>query len=168
MAGAHRRAPPNDERRRTSGGRSESATTSPNHDAPKRVKPPPKPISPARLKARDDGIRAEQAAEHHLAACGLIILDRNVRVGRYEIDLLAREGPVLVVIEVRARGAGALVRALDTIDRRKQARLRLAASWLWRDRFSRDLRFERVRFDCVGVTFDESGRPIVEHVRAAF
>jgi len=131
-------------------------------------KPPKKHISPTRIKARQDGVRAERAAEEHLLAHGFGILGRNVRVGRYEIDLLARDGAVLVVVEVRARGERALVRALDSIDARKRSRLRTAATWLWRDRFSKDPRFERVRFDCAAVTFDATGRPIVEHVRAAF
>lgn len=158
-----------DERRRaTSGDRSPATGTTPSTDAPRSVAPPQKKISPTRLKARADGIRAEHAAARHLAERGLVILERNVRIGRYEIDLLACDGPVLVVVEVRARGAGALVRALDTIDARKRARLRRAAAWLWRDRFAKDPRFERVRFDCVAVTFDDLGQPVVEHVRAAF
>lgn len=125
-------------------------------------------ISPARIKARDDGIRAERAAAQHLAAGGFAILEKNLRVGRYEIDLLVSDGPVVVVVEVRARGPRALVRALDTIDARKRARLRLAGKWLWRDRFAEDPRYERLRFDCVAVTFDESGVTRIEHVRAAF
>jgi putative endonuclease len=128
----------------------------------------PKSISPARIKAREDGIRAERAAAEHLVAQGFVILDVNVRVGRYEIDLLASDGPVLVVVEVRARGPRALVRALDTIDARKRARLRLAGKWVWRDRFANDRRFDRLRFDCVAVTFDAAGAPRLEHVRAAF
>lgn len=128
----------------------------------------PKTVSPARIKAREDGIRAERAAAQHLAARGFVIIEANVRVGRYEIDLLASDGPVLVVVEVRARGPRALVRALDTIDGRKRARLRLAGKWVWRDRFANDRRFERLRFDCVAVTFDAAGEPQIEHVRAAF
>lgn len=89
-------------------------------------------------------------------------------MGRYEIDLLARDGSVIVVVEVRARGRGARVRALDSIDSAKRARLRRAAEWLWRDRFAKDPRLERVRFDCVAVTFDEADEPVVEYVRAAF
>jgi putative endonuclease len=114
------------------------------------------------------GLRAERAAASHLLACGFAVLGFNLRVGRCEIDLLARDGSVVVVVEVRSRGPGALVRALDTIDGRKRARLRAAAQRLWRDRFAKDRSVERVRFDCVAVTFDDSGDAHVEHVRAAF
>jgi len=129
---------------------------------------PSSPPSRSRLEARDLGIRAERAAQEHLLRQGFEILDANLRVGRYEIDLLARDRSVIVVVEVRARGPGSLVRPLDTVDARKRARLRAAAGRLWRDRFSKDLRVERVRFDCVAVTIDAAGGAHIEHVRAAF
>jgi len=122
-----------------------------------------------RVAAQALGIRAEQAAAAYLTGRGLHILAANLRVGRCEIDLLAREREVVVVVEVRTRGPGALVRALDSIDVRKQRRLRFAAQRLWRDRFARDRSVERLRFDCVSVTFDgATGDARVEHVRAAF
>lgn len=120
------------------------------------------------MKARLLGLHAERAAASHLLRSGFTILGANVRVGRCEIDLIAREGAVVVVVEVRARGPGALVRALDTIDARKRARLRAAGQRLWRDRFAKDRSVDRVRFDCVAVAFDAAGAARVEHVRAAF
>lgn len=96
------------------------------------------------------------------------MLGSNLRVGRFEIDVLAADGDVLVIVEVRTRGPGAFVRALDSIDARKRARLRLAGRWLWRDRYSKDARFERLRFDCIAVRFSPTGPPEIEHVRAAF
>lgn len=133
------------------------------------MKPAPSSkINEARAAARELGIRAERAAAAHLVAQGLVILGANVRVGRYEIDLLAHDGPMLVVVEVRARGPGALVRPLDSVDARKRTRLRLAGRWLWRARFQRDHRFERMRFDCIAVTLSETGEEHIEHVRAAF
>lgn len=124
--------------------------------------------SRARLEARDLGIRAERAAHAYLLERGFEILGANLRVGRYEIDLLACDGAVVVIVEVRARGPGSLLRPLDTVDARKRARLRSAAKRLWRDRFARDQRFDRVRFDCVAVTIDAAGGAHIEHVRAAF
>lgn len=121
-----------------------------------------------RTEARDLGIRAERAAQTYLLEQGFAILGANLRVGRYEIDLLARDRSVVVVVEVRARGPGSLVRPLDTIDARKRARLRAAAERLWRDRFAKDRAIERVRFDCIAVTIDAAGGTHVEHVRAAF
>lgn len=168
MATARRRAQSSGERRAGPEVRDVSSDAAGSASALPSSKAPKKRISPTRIQARLDGVRAERAAEEHLLSCGFGILGRNVRVGRYEIDLLACDGPVLIIVEVRARGEGALVRALDSIDARKRSRLRTAAAWLWRDRFSKDPRFDRVRFDCAAVKFDATGRPIVEHVRAAF
>ena len=91
-----------------------------------------------------------------------------MRVGRYEIDLLMRDGPVIIVIEVRARGPGSYARPLDSIDPAKRARVRAAGAALWRQRFARDRTAERMRFDAVGVTLVDGEAPRVEHVRAAF
>ncbi|MRG93267.1 YraN family protein [Polyangium spumosum] len=99
---------------------------------------------------------------------GNTILGRNVRVGRAEIDLLVRDGAVIVVVEVRTRGPRSYQRALDSIDARKRARLRLAGQRLWISKFARDEAIERMRFDAVAVVFTPEGEPLVEHIKAAF
>lgn len=114
------------------------------------------------------GDRAEALVAAHLAACGAEVLARNLRVGRLEIDVLAREGPVLIVVEVRSRGPGAYARALDSVDARKQSRLRRAATALWLARFQGDPTLERVRFDVAAVDLSGEGTPRIEIVRGAF
>jgi putative endonuclease len=99
---------------------------------------------------------------------GYSILARNLRVGRAEIDLLAREGSVIVVVEVRTRGPSSYQRALDSITPSKQRRLRIAGESLWRRRFLKDERVTTIRFDAIAVSFDEHDKPTIEHVRAAF
>ncbi len=96
------------------------------------------------------------------------MLARNVRVGRLEIDLVVRDGPVVAVLEVRTRGATSWQRALDSIDHKKRARVRNAGARLWHDRYSTMPGVERMRFDAVSVTFEPDGAVRVEHVRAAF
>jgi putative endonuclease len=113
-------------------------------------------------------VRAEQIAREHLVRAGLEILATNLRVGRLELDIVAREGVVVVVVEVRTRGAGAWVRALDSVDRRKRERVRRAGERLWIERFAVDPRVERMRFDVAAVNLDAPGGPTVEIVRAAF
>lgn len=95
-------------------------------------------------------------------------MGKNLRVGRFELDLVLREGPVIVVVEVRSRGPGSWQRALDSVDSRKRARIRAAGERLWRDRFARDPSVERMRFDIAAVAFAPDGAAIVEHVKAAF
>lgn len=119
-------------------------------------------------RAAELGDRAEEAARDYLVARGLELLGEKLRVGRLEIDLLFREGAVIVVVEVRTRGPRSFVRALDSIDRGKRSRVRIAGERLWRERFARDRSLERMRFDIAAVAFDEAGEASVEHLRAAF
>lgn len=114
------------------------------------------------------GRRAEEAAASFLEASGFVVLERNVRIGRLEIDILAREGVVVVVVEVRTRSPGGWVKALDSVDWKKRRRVRTAGEALWRARFQRDMSVERMRFDVVTVTLTDNAPPSIEHVRAAF
>jgi Holliday junction resolvase-like predicted endonuclease len=81
------------------------------------------------------GAAAEAAAAAHLVACGWTVLARNLRVGRNEVDIVARDPhpPTLVVVEVRARSRPGFGAALETVDGRKVARLYRAAGSLARN-----------------------------------
>ena len=118
--------------------------------------------------ARRRGVQAEQVVVAHLAAAGLEILGTNLRVGRLELDVVARDGPVVAVVEVRTRGPGARVRAIDSVDARKRSLVRRAGEGLWRTRFCRDARVDRMRFDVAAVDLLPSGEVRVEIVKAAF
>jgi putative endonuclease len=41
-----------------------------------------------------------------LASQGMSILATNLRLGRLELDVVARDGDTVIVVEVRHRGAG--------------------------------------------------------------
>ena len=116
---------------------------------------------------RARGDRAERAAEDHLVALGYRVLERNLHVGRDEIDLLVQRGDLVAIVEVRLRGATAFEGPLASVDAKKRARLVRAAERLWRERWKNDPNAPRLRFDVVGVRFDERGTH-VEHVTGAF
>jgi putative endonuclease len=98
----------------------------------------------------------------------MVILGRNLRVGRLEIDILARKGAVVAVVEVRSRAGGSWVGAFTSVDWKKRARLRAAGRALWRRHFERDPSVERMRFDVASVSFDGTGVATVEIARAVF
>ena len=82
-----------------------------------------------RTTAQDLGDRAEAAVAGELRRAAWVVLGRNLRVGRAEIDLLAIDpGPpaALVVVEVRWRSRRDFGLAEETVDHRKLARLRHA------------------------------------------
>jgi putative endonuclease len=84
---------------------------------------------------------------------GFTILGRNVRLGSLELDVVARKGPLVVVVEVRARRRGALVGPFASVTIAKRGRLLRAARRLWRERLSTLPGIDRVRIDVAAVTF---------------
>jgi putative endonuclease len=117
------------------------------------------------------GRTAENLIAARLAAAGWEIVERNARTRYGELDIVAIDGPTLVFVEVKAGRAGSAYgpeRPVLSIDRRKQARIRrLATAWM---SGRRDLpRYDEIRFDAVGVTYDRVGRVIdYEHLEGAF
>jgi putative endonuclease len=98
---------------------------------------------------------------------GYELLDRNLRFGHLEIDLVARKGPLAVVVEVRTRGAGAYDSAFGSVRWTKRGRLLHAADRLWRFRLSRLPGIERMRIDVAAVVFEPEGAPIVRYAKGA-
>lgn len=77
----------------------------------------------------DVGRRAEEAAALFLQERGLRPFRRNYRCRGGEIDLIMRDGAVLVFVEVRYRRDRRFGGAATSIDGRKQARLIHAARY---------------------------------------
>jgi putative endonuclease len=94
------------------------------------------------------GQRYEAIAEELLVGLGYEIIERNFTCRGGEIDLVCREGEVLVFVEVRGRASDEYGDAEATVDRRKQARLRRAA-WVYLLR--RALGEPICRFDVIGI-----------------
>ncbi len=114
------------------------------------------------------GRLAEEFVAAELARNGYEILGRNVRVGALELDIVARNGAVLVIVEVRTRGARSWGSALESVTAEKQRRLRRASEILWSRRFSRWPSLERVRFDVASVELVPDSTPRLTYVEAAF
>ncbi len=88
-------------------------------------------------RAPDVGVRAEAAAAAWLKReRGFLVLVsnwRNPRDQREELDLVCRDGDVLVFVEVKARAAGALVPGYYAVDaRKKRVLLRATRAYLAR------------------------------------
>jgi len=113
------------------------------------------------------GRAAEEAAARYLLRGGWRLLGRNVRVGRGELDIVARRGPVLAFVEVKARRTltcGAPEDAVGAAKRRQVARL--AELWLAARPWALK-GIDEVRFDIVAVdsrTFPSE----IRHLPAAF
>lgn len=125
------------------------------------------PIPPGDPRRRL-GDHGERLAEDHLVESGLQIVARNWRIAagelRGEIDLVARDGDALVVVEVKTRRGRGYGLPAESVTPRKQAKLRRLATAFLRDT---GLRAASVRFDVVGVLV-EGERTTVTHLRGAF
>jgi putative endonuclease len=94
------------------------------------------------------GRRAERATALLLRLRGLRVLDRNLRIrGAGEIDVLARSGRTLVLVEVKARRRG---EPAEAVGPERQRDLRRCADVLLADPANRWA--DGVRFDVVAVT----------------
>ena len=111
------------------------------------------------------GRHGEQLAAQHLQASGLEVLDRNWRCPDGEIDIVAREGDILVICEVKTRTSPLFGDPVEAVGPAKAARIhRLAMRWMashtpnWRD----------LRFDVVSVLSGPDGASRVRHLRGGF
>lgn len=112
------------------------------------------------------GLWGEHEAEGFLKAKGFAILSRRFRVtARDELDLVAREGKVLVFVEVKTRRAEEYGRPLSSVDRRKRHILSRAAVRYLR-KLKRPVTF---RFDVVEIVgLEGAGPPVIRHIENAF
>jgi putative endonuclease len=111
------------------------------------------------------GDRGEALAARHLERHGWTILHRNFRMGRKEIDLVARRGEVVAFVEVKSRGGLGYGHPLEAITWKKRREIQQVAS-AWVDRHGRP--GDVYRFDAVAVLLDAGGAPEVQHVEDAW
>jgi putative endonuclease len=112
------------------------------------------------LRARRDGRRSEIVCALWLMAKGYRILGFRMRTAQAEIDVLARKGDVVAVIEVKRRAS--LEAALDAVSWRQRQRLLAAARSLTARR--PDLAGAAIRLDLMALA---PGRP-PRHIRDAW
>jgi putative endonuclease len=111
---------------------------------------------------RSIGAYGERLAARRLVDDGMVLVDRNWRCEAGEIDLVLRDGDVLVFCEVKTRASTAFGHPLEAVGRDKAARLRrLAGRWLHEHGVSAP----GVRIDLVGVLLQERGASELTHLR---
>lgn len=105
----------------------------------------------------------EELAARRLTEVGFAILDRNWRCDQGEIDIVARSGDVLVVVEVKTRTTEMFGPPEAAVTPAKANRLRrLTGRWLAEHALSP----REVRIDVVSVLVSPHGDPRVEHLPA--
>ncbi|PKL45389.1 MAG: YraN family protein [Candidatus Riflebacteria bacterium HGW-Riflebacteria-2] len=112
------------------------------------------------------GNRGEDLALTHLEALGMRLVDRNYRWRGGEIDLIMRDGNILVFAEVRSKSGVGHGTPLETINYKKRRQIeRCARQYLAHKKVSPDV---CCRFDAVGVLIQKDGSVKIEHIPDAF
>ena len=97
----------------------------------------------------DKGVRGEDIAARFLVSRGCALVDRNARVGSDEIDLVVRDGAVLVAVEVKTSTNGD--DPIEAVDEEKFARLARAVT---------GYRSYIGRIDVIGVAVEPGGATV--------
>jgi len=107
----------------------------------------------------------EWIAADFLERLGYTIIERNYEFGNVgEIDIVARDGDVLVFCEVKTRTNDRFGDPEYAITRRKQQQVRyLAKAYLYQHGIDE----QEVRFDVVAIRFDK-GNPKIDYFKSAF
>lgn len=108
---------------------------------------------------------AESVAAAYLQKKEYIILEKNYRVYRGEIDIIAFDDQCLVFVEVKATKRKSDWFAGERINARKQSRLIFAAQDFIQNTH---LKYQSVRFDAVLLTLLPKHEWDIVHIRNAF
>ena len=111
----------------------------------------------------DIGIAGEQCACTHLEEQGYIILEKNWRYGRDEVDIIASMDETIVFVEVKTRTSTYAGEPYMAVGAKKQRFMVRAA-----DAFMKLLPTEQeCRFDVIGIVMSQKNKSL-EHVQDAF
>ncbi|MGW8483933.1 YraN family protein [Microbacterium sp. NPDC055903] len=116
------------------------------------------------MAAKDDlGRAGERRAVRHLESIGYEILDRNWRCPDGEIDIVAREGGCLCIVEVKTRTSTRYGHPFEALDDRKLRRLwRLGHSWVLAHPVQ--TRYTRLRLEAIGIIGADVSSAALEHL----
>lgn len=98
------------------------------------------------------GNNGEDRAAAYLMRAGYRIVERNWRSKLGELDIVARDGSVLVFVEVRSRGGNLHGNAVEMVNIHKQRKVTRVA---WSYISARRPWFTAARFDVIGITGDD-------------
>ncbi len=114
-------------------------------------------------KNNEFGKKGEALAAAYLVSKGYKIVAKNYRFGKAEIDILARNGKLLIVVEVKSRSSKFIKNIAETVTAKKIKLLRTATNHFVLDK---NLDVE-VRFDIITILKTTHSYDI-EHLEDAF
>lgn len=118
-----------------------------------------------KLSKQEIGARGEAIAYDYLIKQGYTVVARNWRYSRAEIDLIAKDGAVLVFVEVKTRSYTYYGEPSDSVTEHKEAMVMDAAQ-----RYMESIDYDwEIRFDIISIILRKSGDcEKIEHFKDAF
>jgi len=110
------------------------------------------------------GILGETVACNYLEKKGYIVIEKNWRYKHLEIDLIAKDGPILIFIEVKTRSSAVFGLPYESVNLRKQRRLDRAANIY----IAKHNHEGEVRFDVLSILINKGEKPNIRHIKDAF
>ncbi|MDO6470766.1 YraN family protein [Maribacter sp. 1_MG-2023] len=114
-------------------------------------------------KHNEFGKEGEQIAVDYLKKNGYVVKYKNYRYLKAEIDIIAKKGDVLAIVEVRSRSSNFIENIAETVTPKKIKLLVMAA-----DHYVTDNNLDvEVRFDIITILKNNSQFEL-EHLESAF
>lgn len=111
----------------------------------------------------DFGKLGEELAVNFLIGKGYEILERNWRNIHKEIDIIAKDGKDLVIVEVKTRQSDEYGDPDVAVTKKKQRMLIVAANaYITQNNLDKE-----IRFDIISIVF-KGDEPVIEHIEDAF
>ena len=110
------------------------------------------------------GIKGEQIAADFLQNKGYIIIHRNWRSGKKELDIIAYKDGMLVIVEIKTRSRTDFGFPEEAVTRKKQLFLKSAAEAF----ATGNPQYRNIRFDIVSVLLEGEAVKEIVHFEEAF
>ena len=123
------------------------------------------PVSDWGDRRQRRGMAGERAAIAYLTSCGWNVESHRFRMGRHDLDLVARKDHLVAFVEVKTRRSNVCGSALESVSALKRHILGKVAM-VWRLRHGRA--GDSYRFDLLAIRDLGGGRYEVEHVEDAW
>ena len=112
---------------------------------------------------KETGNKGEEIAVQYLQSLGYKILERNWRIRHYELDIIARDGNELVIVEVKARTGEKYDHPAEAVGNKKiRYLINATESYIHKKNVNLN-----TRFDIISVIFLERDFKL-EHFKDAF
>lgn len=113
---------------------------------------------------KEIGLKGENHAANYLISLGYVLMERNWRFSHAEIDIIAKEGEILVFVEVKTRSYTYFGQPEEFISSYKEKLISDAAS-----QYMQSINHEwEIRFDIISILIQENGELLLEHFKDAW